>query len=204
MNENPTQSKLKGPVTSPSLLLRVRDANDVDSWEIFANLYGPIIKSFCRSRGFQQSDIDDICQEVLGKVAEAIRNFQYDPQKGRFRSWLATITANKSKDFIKRNAKANVQLVESVDAFASNPDCHEWSTLFTQRVFQAACDRVRTDFEHNTWICFEETWLKNRSPIEVAEQLGIPVHSVYVNKSRVLKRLEKEYVLLCDDYPALG
>ena len=31
--------------------------------------------------------------------------------------------------------------------------------------------------------------------------MGIPVHSVYVNKSRVLKRLENEVRILAEDVP---
>ena len=45
------------------------------------------------------------------------------------------------------------------------------------------------------------TWMENISAADVAAKLEIPIHSVYVNKSRVLKRLENEFLMLSDDYP---
>ena len=71
------------PVTSSSLLLRIRDPNDSDSWHRFVAIYAPIIRSYCRRRGFQSTDIDDIAQNVLASVSRSIQNFEYDPVKGK-------------------------------------------------------------------------------------------------------------------------
>jgi hypothetical protein len=43
--------------------------------------------------------------------------------------------------------------------------------------------------------------MEHKAASEVAKETGIPVHSVYVNKSRVLQRLEKEVRMLADDFP---
>ena len=52
-------------ITRPSLLLRIRDAGDAASWGEFADLYGPIIRSYCRPRGLQDADAVDVGQLVL-------------------------------------------------------------------------------------------------------------------------------------------
>ena len=44
------------------------------------------------------------------------------------------------------------------------------------------------------------TWLNNQPAAEVALILGLPIHTVYVNKSRVLKQLEAEVRALADDF----
>ena len=189
------------PNTSASLLMRLRDPEDNDSWQLFTDVYGPLIRAFCRSRGFQAGDIDDVTQEVLTKVTFAIRAFEYQPDKGSFRSWLATITANKMRDFVRKRL-SDEKLVELVEEFAVQPETHpQWSTMFVQKIFNAACERVRPTMEPSTWRCFEATWIDHREPVEVADELQIPVHSVYVNKSRVLKKLESEFKMLSEDLP---
>ncbi len=52
-----------------------------------------------------------------------------------------------------------------------------------------------------TWRAFELAWLEDRPALDVANQLDIPIESVYVAKSRVLKRLEAEVLTLAADLP---
>jgi len=81
-----------------------------------------------------------------------------------------------------------------------DPDS-DWVRIFSERVLRSACDRIRKDFSDKTWSSFEATWVRNQNAGDVANKIGIPVHSVYVNKSRVLKRLESEIRMLADDMP---
>ena len=191
-----------GPVTSASLLLRIRDPNDSDSWQRFESVYAPVIRSYCRRRGFQSSDIDDIAQEVMTSVAKAIQNFEYKPEKGKFRGWLGTITANKMRDLANKSTMKQEQFVEFVDQLANAPDSDShWTELFMQQVFKAASEQVQQTVEDKTWQCFQKTWFENQPAADVAKTLDLPIHAVYVNKSRVLKRLENEFLMLSDDYP---
>ena len=68
--------------TKPSLLLRIRDAGDSASWNEFAEIYGPVIRSYCRRRGLQPTDADDVVQEILAQVARSIGTFEYEPGAG--------------------------------------------------------------------------------------------------------------------------
>lgn len=192
----------KDPVTSASLLLRIRDPDDSDSWHQFESVYAPVIRSYCRRRGFQSTDIDDIAQEVMTAVARSIQKFEYQSSKGKFRSWLATVTANKMRSFASRTSINKSEFAEYIDQLASSPasDSH-WTELFMNQVFKAAQERVQQVVEPKTWECFKKTWIEDKPAAEVAEQMEMPIHAVYVNKSRVLKRLEHEFLMLSDDYP---
>ena len=191
-----------GPTTRPSLLIRIHDSNDSESWSLFEQVYGPVIRSYCRVRGIQSNDIDDIAQEVLTSVARAIRNFEYQPAKGKFRSWLAAITANKLRTFISKKGKRSGSQLELIEKMAVAPNSdNEWKSIFVKEVLQVALQRIRPHFEERTWACFEETWTHHRSAVSVADELGIKIQAVYVNKSRVLNRLEEEFKELTDDLP---
>jgi len=190
--------------TSPSLLLRIRDSQDTDAWECFLDIYTPIVRSYCFQRCIQEADVNDIAQDVMSVVTTSIRAFEYDPAKGQFRAWLGTIAANKIKTFINRQSRkagsdGETDLPIAIES-CCDPDS-DWIAIFSDRVYQTACARIRGSFEDATWECFEATWLRNEAATDVAVATGIPVHSVYVNKSRVLKQLEKEVRLLADDMP---
>ena len=73
----------------------------------------------------------------------------------------------------------------------NDPD-PEWAEEFNNRVLEAALNRIRPQFEQSTWTAFERVWIENRPAAEAADELSIRIHSVYMAKSRVLKRLMEE------------
>jgi RNA polymerase sigma-70 factor (ECF subfamily) len=187
--------------TKPSLLLRIRDAGDSASWEEFADLYGPIIRGYCRRRGLQEADAADISQEVLAQVARAIGAFEYQPVRGRFRDWLGTVTRNKIARFFEvkgREGPAAGADAVRLEAVAEDP---EWSAEFHARILEAALARIRCDFEAPTWTAFERIWIGDSRAPDVARDLGLTIDAVYAAKSRVLRRLREEVLALADDLP---
>ena len=74
--------------TSLTVLERLqRDPDDPEAWRLFLEKYQPRIRRWCLTWGLQDSDADDVTQEVLVKLFAALRKFQYDPSRS-FRAWL--------------------------------------------------------------------------------------------------------------------
>ncbi len=88
--------------TRPSLLIRLRDVADADAWRTFVATYAPLVHRFGRRQGLQDADAADLTQDVLGEVCRAIRSFEYEPARGRFRDWLLVITRRRSARFQER------------------------------------------------------------------------------------------------------
>lgn len=193
--------------TSPSLLLRIRDPDDQAAWEEFLSVYTVIVRDYCYQRRLQAVDVDDVIQDVMMAVSKAIKRFEYNPAKGRFRAWLGTIAANCIKRRMSKTTDRTLPtaLVEEVilNGKCTDPDS-EWISVFSEQIIRTACNRIRKEFAEKTWECFDASWIKNEEAVEIAQRLDIPVHSVYVNKSRVLKRLESEVMALSEDVPYAG
>lgn len=190
--------------TPASLLLRLRDSTDKESWRIFVEVYGPLIRGYCRHRGLQEADAADASQEVLIRIAKAIGRFEYQPERGRFRDWLGTVSRNAVKRYQERNRQQRGKGGEDrpeLDVAAPGEPDPEWTTRYQSRLLAAACDRVRDRFEPHTWRAFEGVWLERRSAQEVAAELGLPLHNVYVAKSRVIQKLREELKFLAEDIP---
>ena len=191
-----------GP-TQPSLLLRIRDASDEESWRTFVSIYAPLIYRSCRRRGLQDADAADVGQEVLVQVARSIREFEYQPARGRFRDWLGAVVRNKVSRFLENKGRGmrGVVVYESMENLGVAEADGEWVAEFHVRLLSAALGRIRDCFEPPTWSAFEGVWLQDRASNEVARDLALPIEAVYQAKSRVLKRLRDELMILAEDPP---
>ena len=91
--------------TRPSLLLRVRNPQDAESWAAFVDVYCPLVFGHCRKRGLQHQDAEDVTQKVFTQITQSIRGFQYDPAVGRFRDWLGTVVRNAVNRFLHQASR---------------------------------------------------------------------------------------------------
>ncbi|HKI37474.1 MAG TPA: sigma-70 family RNA polymerase sigma factor [Gemmataceae bacterium] len=189
--------------TRPSLLLRIRDPRDAAAWQTFVDVYAPLVYAHCRRKGLQEADASDVTQEVLTEVAHSIAGFRYDPQRGRFRDWLGTLTRYRLAHFFggRRPAAQGDERLEQVPAPEADA---EWTAEFHTRLLQVALERARPHFEATTWRAFELAWLEGRPAADVADAVGLPIEKVYVAKSRALKALREIILELAEDLPLPG
>jgi RNA polymerase sigma factor (sigma-70 family) len=192
------------PLTRASLLVRLRDPNDAEAWKDFVRLYAAVIYGFARKRGLQDADAADLMQEVLRSVAGAVGRLNYDPVKGTFRGWLYSITRNKVYNFLesrRRHARgtgdsnAHQRLEEQPGRETEDTD---WDREYEQKAFAWAADRVRPEFQPNTWQAFWLTAVEGQNAKDAGRRLGLSPGAVYVAKSRVLARLKEEVSQLSD------
>jgi RNA polymerase sigma-70 factor (ECF subfamily) len=186
-------------LTRASLLARLGDPQDSAAWKQFVELYGSLVYSFARNRGLQDADAADLTQDVFLTVARAAGRWQYNPQRGSFRSYLYTITRNRIARFLQRrgtrpigSGDTNAQLRLEEEP-SHEPDLEAaWEREFQQQLFRLAAAAVRERFAPKTWEAFWQTAVEGKSGVEVARELGLSVGAVYVARSRVLARLTEE------------
>jgi RNA polymerase sigma-70 factor (ECF subfamily) len=186
------------PTTRPSLLVRLRDARDKESWRDFVGIYAPLVYGFARRRGLQDADAADVTQDVLRAVAQAVDRLDYDPEKGSFHSWLFKVAHRKLLDHQAGQRRccrgtgdsAVQELLEEQPAPAE--DQSRWDAEYEHRLFTWAAGHVRGRFTTATWQAFWDTAVAGKPAREVADALGLSVGAVYIAKSRVQARLREE------------
>lgn len=201
------------PPTAPSLLVRLRDADDGRAWGQFVEVYSPLIYQFARRHGWQDADAADLMQDVLSSVAGGIRKFEYEPSRGLFRSWLFTIVRRKISDAAVRRrrhpeeqtapAPASKGGTATEPAAPSAPDGEAdlWEREYQWRLMQWGLDQIRGEFEESTWQAFLLTTLEGQSAKDASNRLGISVGAVYIAKSRVLTRLKERLQQIDETHP---
>jgi RNA polymerase sigma factor (sigma-70 family) len=188
--------------TRPSLLLRIRDVCDAEAWQTFVTIYAPLVYQYALRRGSQHADAADLTQDVMVEVARAIRSFEYQPEKGRFRHWLLTVTRRMLVRFNERITRRPERAfdIEELDALEDDQADIDWDGAFNARVLRVAMQRIQPLFEPFTWRAFECVWLEDRSAAEAAKMLSLRIEQVYIAKSRVLKRLSEEVHEIVEDF----
>jgi RNA polymerase sigma-70 factor (ECF subfamily) len=189
--------------TSTSLLLRAR-ACDASAWNRLVNLYTPLIYRWCRRAGLQAADAADVGQEVFRAVARKLSDFRRSQPGDSFRAWLRIITLNKLRDHARHLRKERTGLL-SMFAAPGPADAQPGTQTDTeekQLLYARALEQIRAAFEPRTWQAFWRVAVDNEYAVHVAADLGMSCNSVYLAKSRVLRKLREEFEdLLGPDLP---
>jgi len=190
------------PLTRASLLLQIRDGSNHSAWREFMNLYGPVVYGFARKRGLQDADASDLMQDVMRSVASAIGQLDYDRKRGSFAGWLFTITRNKVFNFlssrrIRPQATGDTATNQMLNSHPDASDGSEaWEIEYQRRLASLAMDKIKNEFQENTWRAFWLTAVEGVSASDAGQQIGLSPGAVYVAKSRVMARLKDEVEIL--------
>jgi RNA polymerase sigma-70 factor (ECF subfamily) len=186
------------PATPASLLNRLRVSGEEAAWSRFVKLYTPLLFFWARRLGLQEHDASDLVQDVFTILVQKLPEFHYEQRKG-FRNWLRTVLLNRWRDQGRRPTLVAVEgNAESLTTLPSPEDDAFGEEEYRKHLVKRALEIMRTEFSPNIWQACWEHVVKGRCAAEVAAELDIAVGTVYVAKSRVLRRLRQELEGLLD------
>lgn len=185
--------------TSISWLSRLRSSPVSENWNRLVELYAPLIKTWLQKYDVQDSDADDLVQEVLLAVSKDLSKFDHSGQPGSFRAWLKAILVNRLRKFWRaRDRRPRARGGSGVDerlAQLEDPSSEMsqiWNRQHDQYVLRQLLALAEPHFASNTWKAFCRVALDGARPEVVAEELEISLNAVCLAKSRVLRRLRQE------------
>lgn len=193
--EKKAESGNEIPTLSSFFLSDVRSMSP-EGWSRLVNTFGPIVYRWCRASGVSHNDAPDVVQDVFTTVARGIAKFERQKESGSFRSWLATITRSRVRDFFRLQSRRG-QAPGGTDAWQRlqrEPDLLDSTVTVAgmrNQLLHRVTESVKSEFEETTWQAFWMTAVEEKSAALVADHLGINVASVYQAKSRVLRKLRQ-------------
>lgn len=178
--------------TRASLLSRVRDPSDDAAWREFDQTYRDLIVRYCRARGLQTADAEDVRQLVMIGLAKALRSFEYQPQRGRFRHYLCRTIRNAITQNQARPKHAATPLDINELGLAAEPDSEDsdaiWEQEWMDHHYRMAMKTIRESFEPQSIQVFDGL-LAGRAVDDVAREFGTTAQAVHKIKQRIRNRM---------------
>ncbi|MBM3997852.1 MAG: sigma-70 family RNA polymerase sigma factor [Planctomycetes bacterium] len=195
------------PTTHMSLLCALQNPDQQEYyWPVFVQRYSPVIAVWSVNHGLPVRFADDLTQEILIKVFRSLST--YDPEKGRFRTWLGQIIRTtvidhyrKQEKVIESQAIGGTAFQEAMDHLQDPLATEELATSMDSCVdpdLAAAMERVRSRVQDSTWQVFEKTVLEGKPVLDVAKELNLTKAAVHQGKYRVSMWIREEYLKITD------
>jgi RNA polymerase sigma-70 factor (ECF subfamily) len=190
--------------TRRSLLSRLKDWNNQDSWREFFNTYWRLIYDFALKAGLDDAQAQDAVQETIISVANQMKGFKYDPALGSFKSWLLQVTRRRVADQMRKRYRSgevgalNVEDPAVAAMLTDAPDTSAfrleelWEEEWRKHIAEAAMEKVKRHVRPEQFQMFEFAVLKRWPAAKVAEALGCTLTQVYMARHRVGKLIKKE------------
>jgi RNA polymerase sigma-70 factor (ECF subfamily) len=189
-----TRSKVLLMRTTRPSLIRGVCANDAASWAEFVEFYEPLLYRYVLARGVPRTDAADVVQETFIKLLGALPKFSYDPERGRFRTWLYQVTMSALIDHVRRKIAHGAVVKKWWMNFGmtlvvgGTPD-DDWDKAHQRRALDLAQAEVKAQANPRTWACYEQRFLHGRSYADIGRELDLSANAVCVNAGRILEKV---------------
>ena len=187
--------------TRKSLISRLKNWDDHESWSAFFLVYWRLIYSTAIKSGMTEAEAEDVVQETVISVSKAIPSFKYDREQGSFKGWLLQITSCRIVDQWRKRMPArsiDVHRGEDVDSLAeiAAPVMPELERLWEQEwdgnLVRAAVERVKRRIDPKQFQVFELSAIQRWPHEKIKAVLNVSSAAIYVLKHRVSSAIRKE------------
>ncbi|HEY3854845.1 MAG TPA: sigma-70 family RNA polymerase sigma factor [Verrucomicrobiae bacterium] len=204
-NEASAGYDIKFIPTRDSLLSRLKNGQDQESWRSFFETYWRAVYGTARRAGLTDEEAQDVVQETVLSVFKSLQS-GYDKGKGRFKFWLLRLIQRRIVDEFRKRMKGQVSLnAERSDGKGNEEDALQqipdpagceleavWEAEWENNLLEAALERVKQKVELKNYQIFDLHVCKSRSVTEVAQVMNVSPARVYLVKHRLQRILKQE------------
>lgn len=180
-----------GQTTRGTLLQRVRQGADAEAWQELDGAYREMLLRFCRSRGLQHADAEDVIQMVFARLINGLRGFEYDRTRGRFRDYLFRCVRSAIADWARGQGRRSQALLAESEALEPAP---AWALAFENEWidhhYRSALAALAASVDASSLGVMEAT-LAGRTVKEIAGSMGMSEMAVYQARHRMKARLRE-------------
>jgi RNA polymerase sigma-70 factor (ECF subfamily) len=189
--------------TRKSLLSRLRDLEDKESWQIFFDLYWRLLYNVARRAGLDDLDAQDVVQDTVMAIAREIPQFRYDPARGSFKQWIFRILRRRISDHFRTLYRQPARAGMSPEMLEQSGDAdalvlqdglslsEAWDQEWERSVLEAAIAQVRSQANPKHFQVFDYCVLKEWPVAKVASTLGMSAARVYLARHRISQAVKR-------------
>jgi RNA polymerase sigma factor (sigma-70 family) len=178
-------------ITQPSLLSRVRNPADHEAWRLFEAKYRELVLRFCRHRGLQPADAEDVLQLAMQFLVRSLPRFTYDPARGRFRDYLyQTVRSAMSRRKARPDSRAaalDTHMIAAIPTDDESGTAELWEREWVSHHYRLAMETLRATFDPRSVEVFDRL-VAGLSTDDAATAFGLSVEAVRKVRQRVRAR----------------
>lgn len=190
--------------TRRSLLSRLKNLDDQESWKDFFDTYARLIYGVAIKTGLSDDEAQEVVQETIIAVSKNIRNFEYDRKKGTFKSWLLHTARWRIADQLRRRRPGAARLLRGRDQPTRTATIERipdpagpalesiWEEEWEKQILDAAMKRVKRQIKAKQYQIFDLYAIKQWPVQKVVRTMGISISQVYLAKYRVTRLIKRE------------
>ena len=204
--------------TRQSLLSRLKEWDDHESWRDFFDTYWRLIYGLAVKSGLTNTEAEDVVQETLLAVAKEMPGFKYDPARGSFKGWLLEITRRRIANQVRRRLmhrhasagplageasgqptrersepdQRRTATVERVPDPNSDELERHWDQDWQRNLLEAAIVRVKKKVNAKQYQMFNLYVMMQWPMDQVKKTLGVSAAQVYMAKMRIGRMIKRE------------
>jgi RNA polymerase sigma-70 factor (ECF subfamily) len=209
-----------------SLIGRLKNWDDGESWQEFFDSYWKLIYSVALKAGLADVEAQEVVQETIISVAKKMPEFECDPAAGSFKSWLLTLTRWRITDQLRKRGKgprdsswrdaggvrnqphrqaiparpigdaARTSTAERIPDPVDSELEMIWNEEWEKNLLQVATERIKHRVDPEDFQMFDFLVLKQWTALKVASKLGVNLARVYAAKYKVSRLLRREIKLI--------
>ena len=189
--------------TRYSLINRLKNWDDQESWQDFFNTYWKFIYGLALKSGLSDAESQDVVQDTVIALSKKIKDFQCTPGHS-FKAYLTNATKFRIGDQFRKRKKAALTIpnqpdqtdgtapIERVPDPASLEPNPEWEKDWEQNLLEVALEKIRKRVDNKTFQLFHQHVVKQWPAKKVAESSGAKLAEVYFAKYKVSRMLKRE------------
>jgi RNA polymerase sigma factor (sigma-70 family) len=190
--------------TRNSLLSRLKDWDDQDSWQDFFNTYWRLVYGVAVKAGLTDQEAQEVVQETVITVARRIPEFKYDPATCSFKTWLLNLTRWRITDQLRKRRPeerhryrrafdtATTATIERIPDPAGVNLGAVWDEEWERHLFETATTRVKLRVSPEQYQIFDLCVAKKWPAKRISLELGVSLGQIYLAKHRVSAMIRKE------------
>ena len=188
-----TYRHFNNETTRSSVLKAVANTENTAAWNRLFDLYAGFIFSIARHKGLNETDADDIVQVVFADLARNVPTFNYDREKGRFRSYLTGLVNWRVMDRLKaskRDAELKANFWQEAKAAGGDDDFskREWQVA----AMEEALRRIKPDVRPEHYAAFVASAVEGQDTDVVTKLYGISRDNLYQIRNRLTVKLREK------------
>ena len=190
--------------TRHSLLVRLKNWEDADSWKEFFEIYWRLIYGVAIKSGLTDVEAQEVVQETVIAVSKKMPEFNYDPSVGSFKGWLLHMTRWRITDQFRKRRHEAGRLPQDANSTTRTSPIEQipdpaginlesiWDEEWHTNLLEVAIDKVKQKVKPKQYQIFDLYVVKKWPVQKITRTLGVSLGQVYLAKHRVSALLKKE------------